>query len=275
MAMKRTWMPALALVTVMGAATAAQAGTPTVDDVSKAVAQASWDQCITLVDGMLQAGTPSMTLVTIRSGKSSSLDPGIYALTAMREACAEKYLPRGLKDLALTGRMMLERGALLEAAYDAHIQAASDMTARCHAGAQRLLALGAAPVTPVVVGTTAYRLDQVGSRLCSQGDALIAAANQQFMGKYIGVLEGDKLALIEKSPVDGYLAGPSEERTSDPEVLASAKVWFETSSREPGLGDRCPTTIHVYRRFQFDARHRLVKESKKEYCGAPGARAMR
>jgi hypothetical protein len=154
MAMKRMRMPAaLALVMTIGAATAARAGTPTVDDVSKAVAQASWDQCVALVDGMLEAGTPSMTQVTIRSGKSSSLDPGIYALTAMREACAEKYIPRGLKDLAFAGRMMLERGALLETAYDAHIQAAGDMTARCHTGAGRLLALGAAPATPVVVGT--------------------------------------------------------------------------------------------------------------------------
>ena len=271
------WMmaPAALALVMIGAATTARAGTPTVADVSKAVAVASWDQCVTLIDGMTRAGAPPLTQVMIRSGKSSSLDPGIYALTAMREACAEKYIPRGLKDLAFAARLMLERGALLEDFYEANIRTVDAMTASCRASAGRLLALGVDPGTPIKVGETTYRLDEVDARLCSQGDALIAAANQQFMGKYVGALQGDKLTLIEESPVDGYIVDPSGEATSDPKVLARAKLWFETSSREPGFEDRCPTTIHVYRRFQFDGRHKLVKRSTKEYCGDPGSRALR
>jgi hypothetical protein len=269
--MKRMIVAALAII---GAATPAAAGAPTVADVSKAVTRASWDECIASIDTMLRSGTPPLTQVTIRSG-SSLLEAGSYALTELRSMCVRRYIPLGVERLGMTADVMLDRGARLEEAYDTNIDAATDMTARCRAGVERLLAVGAAPDTPVMVGTATFRLDEVDARLCSQGDALITAANQRFMGKYRGVLTDDKLALIERSPIHGYLAVPPGESSSDPKVLARARLWFETSSRQPRREDRCSTTIHTYRRFQFDAKHRLVKRSQKEYCGDPGPRALR
>ena len=96
---------------------------------------------------------------------------------------------------------------------------------------------------------------------------------------YRAALKGDKLRLVideTHGHVSSY-ALPGGRYTDDAKKLAAAPVWFldvgaPSNERQycPGGGKR-----KFVRRYSFDAQHKLLGTTQKEFCGDPPASAYR
>jgi len=96
---------------------------------------------------------------------------------------------------------------------------------------------------------------------------------------YRAHLKADKLRLVIDETHGGVMsyALPGGKYTDDPKLLAAARVWFldiGAPSNElqycPGGGKRI-----TVRRYTFDAQHKLLGTTQREYCGDPPASAYR
>ena len=54
-------------------------------------------------------------------------------------------------------------------------------------------------------------------------------------------------------------------RTTDPQKMAAASVWFEDFSPSKVCNDG--RQVHSVRRYQFGSDQRIVKTTEQEYCG--------
>jgi hypothetical protein len=96
---------------------------------------------------------------------------------------------------------------------------------------------------------------------------------------YRANLKADKLRLVideRHGGVTSY-ALPGGKYTGDAKLLAAARVWFldvgpPSNERQycPGGGKR-----NSVRRYSFDAQHKLLGTTQKEYCGDPPESAYR
>lgn len=96
---------------------------------------------------------------------------------------------------------------------------------------------------------------------------------------YKAVLKADKLRLVIDETHGGVssYALPGGKYTSDPKLLAAARVWFldiGAPSNEPQYCVNGGKRITV-RRYSFDAQHKLLGTTHKAYCGDPPASAYR
>jgi hypothetical protein len=96
---------------------------------------------------------------------------------------------------------------------------------------------------------------------------------------YRNVLKNDKLRMVIDSP-PGHIrtyAVPGGEYSTDPKKLAAASVWFDNASAPSNERQMCSTGGKriFLRRYTFDAQHKLVSNTSKEYCGGIPASAYR
>lgn len=96
---------------------------------------------------------------------------------------------------------------------------------------------------------------------------------------YRAHLKADKLRLVidEATGAVWSYALSGGKYTDDAKLLAAARVWFldigpPSNERQycPGGGKR-----HSVQRYTFDAQHKLLGTTQKEYCGNPPASAYR
>jgi type II secretory pathway pseudopilin PulG len=99
---------------------------------------------------------------------------------------------------------------------------------------------------------------------CTGGMAKLNAANATAEAPYRKVLKNDKLRLWIRDTTYFELAGGGK---LTPERLAATKVWFQHGTPEKVCSNGL--AVHTLRRFQFDAQHKLVKETVHDYCGHP------
>ncbi len=57
--------------------------------------------------------------------------------------------------------------------------------------------------------------------------------------------------------------------------MAASKLWFIHSWSEERSCRSNDAPVHTVRRFQYDAKHMLVSETSKEFCGKPPKSAFR
>jgi hypothetical protein len=96
---------------------------------------------------------------------------------------------------------------------------------------------------------------------------------------YRNALKNDKLRLVVDSThghVRSY-AMPGGQYTDDPKKLAAASVWFLDLGAPSNERQNCPTggKRKIVRRYTFDAQHKLLGTTSKEFCGDPPASAYR
>ena len=99
------------------------------------------------------------------------------------------------------------------------------------------------------------------------------------LAPYRAHLKADKLRLVidEATGAVWSYALSGGKYTDDAKLLAAARVWFldigpPSNERQycPGGGKR-----HSVQRYTFDAQHKLLGTTQKEYCGNPPASAYR
>ena len=96
---------------------------------------------------------------------------------------------------------------------------------------------------------------------------------------YKAALRADKLSLVideRHGGVTSY-ALPGGKYTSDAKLLATARVWFLDVGPPSNEWQYCPSggKRNSVRRYSFDAEHKLLSTTQKEYCGDPPASAYR
>jgi hypothetical protein len=128
--------------------------------------------------------------------------------------------------------------------------------------------------TPIVAGSFTGTLGTAKKELCSRGARAFQGYWARTYPDHAAVLKNDKWRMFIESQGNGlFVNGDAGERNAEAADLAKAKLWFEQTSWDPE--GNCRKSMWVYYRYQFDKNGKLVKESKKQYCGDPGAKAMR
>ena len=122
-------------------------------------------------------------------------------------------------------------------------------------------------------------VQEIKEKWCEAGLKKITDEVNAAHAPYRAHLKADKLRLVIDETHGGVMsyALPGGKYTDDPQKLAAARVWFldvGPPSNEPQYclngGKR-----HFVRRYTFDADHKLVSKTQKEYCGNPPAAAYR
>ena len=96
---------------------------------------------------------------------------------------------------------------------------------------------------------------------------------------YKAALKADKLRLIinENSRVVYSYALAGGKYTDEAKALAAARVWFLDIGAATNERRICVNggKLSSVRRYTFDANHKLLSTTEKEYCGTPPASAYR
>lgn len=114
---------------------------------------------------------------------------------------------------------------------------------------------------------------ELHDRLCAGGQKKLADEITAKQAPYKAVLKADKLRLVvsEKDGTVYRYALAGGKYTGDAKALAAARVWFlniGTSSAETRIC-RNGGRLNSVRRYLFDANHKLIATTEKEYCGTP------
>jgi len=96
---------------------------------------------------------------------------------------------------------------------------------------------------------------------------------------YKAALKNDKLRLVIDE-THGHVmryALPGGQYTGDAQKLAAASTWFLDVGAPSNERQNCPTggKRKIVRKYTFDAQHKLLNTTSKEFCGDPPASAYR
>lgn len=120
---------------------------------------------------------------------------------------------------------------------------------------------------------------EIKDNWCEAGGKKISEDVAAKHAPYKAVLKADKLRLVIDETHGGIssyaLAGGKY--TSDPQLLAAARVWFLDIGRATNDTRICVNggKLSKVRRYSFDANHKLLGTTEKEYCGNPPPSAYR
>ena len=152
----------------------------------------------------------------------------------------------------------------------------------CVEAYEKMIASGVSPSTrvlkddnPNLTGTVA----ELKEKYCVAPEKKVNDDWDTKKGPYKAALKADKLRLMinENSRVVYSYALAGGKYTDDAKALAAARVWFlnvgaPSNERQYCLNGGKRSTV---RRYAFDANHKLLSTTEKEYCGTPPASAYR
>lgn len=154
----------------------------------------------------------------------------------------------------------------------------------CIQAYDKMIASGIDPSTQVPEGTHSGvpwkgTIKEIKEKWC---DAGLKAKSEDLAAKqapYRANLKADKLRLVideTHGNISSY-ALPGGKYTSDAKLLAAAPVWFLDVGPPSNELQYCPSggKRHSVRRYSFNAQHKLLGTTQKEYCGDPPASAYR
>jgi hypothetical protein len=154
----------------------------------------------------------------------------------------------------------------------------------CIEAYDKMIASGVSPSTPVPEdedrgvpwkGT----VQEIKEKWCDAGLKKITGDVAARHAPYRAHLKADKLRLVIDETHGGVssYALPGGKYTSDAKLLAAARVWFLDIGPPSNERQNCPSGAkrHSVRRYSFDALHKLLSTTQKEYCGDPPASAYR
>jgi hypothetical protein len=154
----------------------------------------------------------------------------------------------------------------------------------CIQAYDKMIASGVSPATRVPEGEIrgipwTGTVQEIKENWCDAGLKKITDDVDAKFAPYRANLKADKLRLVIDETHGGVssYALPGGKYTSDAKLLAAAPVWFldvgpPSNERQycPGGGKR-----HTVRRYSFNAQHKLISTTEKEYCGNPPPSAYR
>ena len=154
----------------------------------------------------------------------------------------------------------------------------------CIQSYDKMIASGVSPSTKVPEGEVRGimwkgTVQEIKEKWCDAGLKKITDDVVARHAPYREHLKADKLRLVIDETHGGVTsyALPGGKYTSDAKLLAAAPVWFLDVG--PPSNDRqyCPSggKRNSVRRYSFNAQHKLLGTTQKEYCGDPPPSAYR
>jgi len=154
----------------------------------------------------------------------------------------------------------------------------------CIQAYDKMIASGISPSTRVTEGEVRGipwkgTVQEIKENWCDAGLKKISEDVSARFAPYRANLKADKLRLVIDETHGGITsyALPGGKYTSDPKLLAAAKVWFLDVGPPSNELQYCPSggKRNSVRRYSFDAEHKLIGKTQKEYCGDPPPSAYR
>ena len=122
-------------------------------------------------------------------------------------------------------------------------------------------------------------LKEIKENWCDAGLKKNTAEVEARFAPYRANLKADKLRLVINETHGGVTsyALTGGKYTDDAKKLAAAPVWFLDVGPPSNELQYCPSggKRHSVRRYSFNAEHKLLGTTQKEYCGDPPASAYR
>lgn len=122
-------------------------------------------------------------------------------------------------------------------------------------------------------------VQEIKEKWCEAGLKKITDEVNSEHAPYRAHLKADKLRLVIDETHGGVMsyALPGGKYTDDPKQLAAARVWFLDVGPPSNELQYCLNggKRHFVRRYTFDADHKLLAKTQKEYCGDPPASAYK
>ncbi|MFT3744239.1 MAG: hypothetical protein QM785_08085 [Pyrinomonadaceae bacterium] len=154
----------------------------------------------------------------------------------------------------------------------------------CVEAYNKMIAGGVSPSTRVVEDKNwgdfwKGTVQEINEKYCGGAKTKLTADLEAKHAPYKAALKADKLRLMidtKTGTVYSYaLAGGKY--TDDAKALAAAKVWFLDIGPPSNEAQNCLTggRRNSVRRYTFDAEHKLLGTTEKQYCGDPPASAYR
>jgi len=154
----------------------------------------------------------------------------------------------------------------------------------CIRSYDKMIASGVSPSTRVPEGEVRGimwkgTVQEIKENWCDAGLKKITDDVEARFAPYRANLKADKLRLVIDETHGGITsyALPGGKYTSDAKLLAAAAVWFLDVGPPSNELQYCPNggKRHSVRRYSFNAQHKLLGTTQKEYCGDPPASAYR
>lgn len=154
----------------------------------------------------------------------------------------------------------------------------------CIQSYDKMIASGVSPSTPVPVGEHSGipwkgTVQEIKEKWCDAGLKKITGDVAARHAPYRAHLKADKLRLVIDETHGGVssYALTGGKYTSDAKLLAAARVWFLDVGPPSNERQYCPSggKRNSVRRYSFDAQHKLISTTQKEYCGDPPPSAYR
>jgi hypothetical protein len=154
----------------------------------------------------------------------------------------------------------------------------------CAEAYKKMIAGGVSPSTRVIEDSSwgdfwKGTVQEINEKYCEGAKKKLTGDLEAKHKPYKALLKADKLRLVinEKSGHVYEYALAGGKYTSDPKALAAAKVWFLDIGAATNETRICRNggKLSSVRRYSFDANHKLLGTTEKEYCGTPPASAYK
>ena len=152
----------------------------------------------------------------------------------------------------------------------------------CIQAYDKMIASGVSPSTPVPEGEYGGipwkgTVQEIKEKWCDAGLKKSTDEIAAEQAPYRANLKADKLQLVIDETHGGITsyALPGGKYTSDAKKLADAPVWFLDIGPASNELQYCPNggKRNSVRRYSFNAQHKLLGTTQKQYCGDPPASA--
>ena len=122
-------------------------------------------------------------------------------------------------------------------------------------------------------------VQEIKEKWCDAGLKKVSGDVAERQAPYKALLKADKLRLVVDETHGGIssYAMPGGKYTDDPKLFAAALVWFLDIGPPSNEAQYCVNggKRHSVRRYSFNAQHKLLGTTQKEYCGDPPVSAYR
>ena len=218
-------------------------------------------RCMATLDKLRSAGVPDTTIANVRYD-APEFRRGPHTLAEIRTSCVHletlgkiKYFERWAK-FAMADTPNLSKGS-----YDV------SYFKNCLQAYDEIVKAGVSPTErvpdDVIKGTPwSGSIEELRQTWCDSGFSKANAKTAASEEPYRKVLTNDKLK-VALTYQEVILPGGA--RTTDPQRMATASVWFEDFSPSRACNDG--RQVHNLRRYQFGSDQRIVKTTEQDYCG--------
>jgi hypothetical protein len=218
-------------------------------------------RCMATLDKLRAAGVPDTTTVDLRYD-APEFRRGRHTLAEIRTSCAHvdslgkiKYFERWAK-FAMADTPNLSKGSYDVSYFKNCLQAYDEIVKAGVSPTERV------PDDVIKGAPWSGSIEELRKKWCDAGFQTAKAKTAASEEPYRKVLTNDKLK-VALTYQEVILPGGA--RTTDPQRMATASVWFEDFSPSKVCNDG--RQVHNLRRYQFGSDQRIVKTTEQEYCG--------